>query len=962
MVTRKPITQDEAASTAAPPELRVEGMRQELWSPSESEQASENAWANESHQNRPATQQQPGPGSSTAQSIPAALRPGNPGNYSDFEQEEEVIWGTPSQKTDDPPAENSKQSLSHVPTVLRPGGGVKHETNPFKRKPAPGSVQEAVNVPPMPSASPPPPPPLPTGAFSDLSINESSRNPWQPALDDKGPSPVPLPDTSDQASGKNAWSSEQPSREPSRKPSQTGLSGSPALLSLASDEEGSAAWDEVPPHNAPPPPRPPLPSGPSDEEAFADQHAWDDVGLLDKGKAPATQTMPDLTAPGPSDGWNLVDTGPAPGQLSRQSTWENFEDDDDDDGRGVKKKAPAEPATQPAADEPELPPALPPRRSSDAAPPPPPRRVDTDRTETYAIKNITWHDAKSTKNPRTSPILVQNANGPCPLVALVNALTLTTPADVNTALVETLRTREQVSLELLLNAVFDELMSSRRTTKDSELPDVTELYDFLKGLDTGMNVNPRFIPTPETVKAFKRTSLTHLHPTERSDLIPGTFEDTKEMKLYATFAIPLIHGWIPPRDDAVYEALERRAASYEDVQNILFREEELEEKLSSPTQQGLTEEEQELYQDILTIKSFLSISATQLTAWGLEVLTKAIQPGTIAILFRNDHFSTLYRHPQTLELFTLVTDAGYAGHAEVVWETLSDVNGEQSEFFSGDFRLVGGANQHQQAEGRGGQVPGAFPGSSSGGQDWTAVQGGRGQERQSMQQEPPLSPAHEQEDRDLALALQLQEEEDERHRQEQARRQRESQLSEQFIEQQATQPTPAIRGGRGGSTVPGRGGRDASNGQRRRSSAGVTIPVTSTSNNSSTASVSTSATRGRGGRTGQVVRPLVPPPGSTRLTVRPPEDGLDDAPPSYEQAASQTAYEPPAGHPSHPSSSPDRRSASISSPSASTSRIRPVPSNNSSRLGAGPPPAMRPSASPVMNTPTGGRDKDCIVM
>ncbi len=646
----------------------------------------------------------------------------------------------------------------------------------------------------------------------------------------------------------------------------------------------------------------------------------------------------------------------------------------------------------------------------------------SDQNETYQIKNITWYDVNAAKNPRTSPILVQNANGPCPLLALVNALTLTTPADMNTALVDTLRSREQVSLGLLLDAVFDELMSPRRTNEDSELPDVTELYAFLKGLHTGMNVNPRFIPTPETATAFKRTSLTHLHPVERGDLIPGTFEDTKEMKLYSTFSIPLIHGWIPPKDDAVYGAFTRQAQSYEDVQNLLFREEELEEKLSSPSSRGLSEEEQEIYQDILTIKSFLSISATQLTPWGLEVITKATQPGAVAILFRNDHFATLYRHPQTRDLVALVTDAGYAGHEEVVWESLIDVNGEHSEFFSGDFREVGGAQQQQQQQRQQQQQMGnssaagsslLYPGAASNRDEWPAVgaagagasgwttvqqQGRRG--KKNAAQDPPQSPMHEQEDRDLALALQLQEEEEERHRTEEARRKRESLLSEQFIEQQARQ-SGAIAGprsprGNGGSRGARGGGRTAQSSlsvNQRRSSNGITIPIAAPNGSDRARSASVTTTNNRGGAVGsaagtgrvvQTVRSLVPP-----VTHRPADDGVDDAPPSYEHAARQAPYTPPAGHPSHPASSPTASNAgSSTSVALPTPQQQPRPqprpqprqqqqqqqqlpplinsagrtntAGSSSSLGRGyrqgvPPPVLGVSPGP-------GKDRDCVVM
>jgi ubiquitin carboxyl-terminal hydrolase MINDY-1/2 len=454
-----------------------------------------------------------------------------------------------------------------------------------------------------------------------------------------------------------------------------------------------------------------------------------------------------------------------------------------------------------------------------------------------------------------------------------------------------------------------------------------------------MNVNPRFVPTPELITAHKRSSM-HVHPSQRDDIIPGTFEDTRDMKLYATFSIPLIHGWLPPKDDPACEAFARQALSYDEAQNLMFREEELEDKLSNSST-GLTEQEQQIYQDILTIKSWLNSSATQLTKWGLEVITRSIQPGTFAILFRNDHFSTLYRHPQTHQLFTLVTDAGYYSHDEIVWESLVDINGERAEFFSGDFRLVGGPQQEPSQD-----IPGAWytdDESTTQGGEWQTVQSRRGRNGES-QPEPPVSPMsanHEQEDRDLALALQLQEEEDERHRSEQAARRRESQLSEQYIEQQGRGTTARTgpQRGRGGSS---RGGLVSARG----SSTSVNIPVRGGS------------TTARGGRPGQHVRPLVPPANTTH---RPTNAEDDDAPPSYEQASKAEPYVPPTGHPNHPSSSPS--SATSARRRQTLSGIGPgqqpqTQAGPSTPVGAGrgrPMPAHQHSAS-------AGRDKDCLVM
>ncbi|KAF3800193.1 hypothetical protein GCG54_00003720 [Colletotrichum gloeosporioides] len=678
MVTRKPAPDDTSVDTNAAP--RLQDMRKELWSATtDSPSDVGSVWDDASQQKGAAAlNQQP-----AHHDIPDSLKPGAGAAMNGAETTngvwDDVNGGRPQT------ADKSKDAVD-VPLALRPGPPQgppsRSDTNPFKKKDVRAGSEET--TPPMPPAQP----------LSQVSTGEISNNPWQPALDQHAlqreqkavASTVQQPLRAQPSSDaeQDAWSVSQDSRLPP-------ISTSPALMSLPS-EPTSPAWDDLPENQAKLPAQPPPAPKEVLNEVTDEQHAWDDLGAQNKGKgkAAAPVAAAAIVEDGPIDDWNLVDApAPAPAPPSKPVEAATPKPQSNENLIDTDEPEPAEKA----------PPALPPRNDEEHPPRQPPRPVD-GKSETYQIKNINWFDHSAEKNPRTSPILVQNANGPCPLVALVNALTLTTPASVSdTALVQVLRSREQISLGYLLDAVFDELMSERRTHEDTSLPDVSELYGFLKGLHTGMNVNPRFIPTPDIVKAFKRTSLTHLHPTERDDLIPGTFEDTTEMALYAAFAIPLIHGWLPPKSDPAYGAFERQAASFEDVQTLLFLDEELQEKLGS-----LTEEEEQVYSDIQYIKAFLESSATQLTPCGLDVITKAMKPGSVAILFRNDHFSTLYRHPSTQQLLVLVTDAGYVSHDEIVWESLADVNGERTEYYSGDFRIVGG--QQAQSTSRGPQTGG----------------------------------------------------------------------------------------------------------------------------------------------------------------------------------------------------------------------------------------------------------------
>ena len=136
-----------------------------------------------------------------------------------------------------------------------------------------------------------------------------------------------------------------------------------------------------------------------------------------------------------------------------------------------------------------------------------------------------------------------------------------------------------------------------------------------------------------------------------------------------------------------HAALMRVAQYHEDIQLLHFRKEELESRVLGGG--SLSFEEEQTMKDIQTIQQFAEVdNATQLSPFGLGQLKNQLAPGSVSILFRNDHFSTLYKHPQSHKLYSLVTDAGYASHAEIVWESLVDVNGSRAEFFAGDFRAV----------------------------------------------------------------------------------------------------------------------------------------------------------------------------------------------------------------------------------------------------------------------------------
>lgn len=542
--------------------------------------------------------------------------------------------------------------------------------------------------------------------------------------------------------------------------------------------------------------------------------------------------------------------------------------------------------------------------------------------ETYQIKHFNWLDPRG-RGLKKSSMLTQNQNGPCPLLALVNALILSIE---DSALSKTLHSREQVTLGLIIESLMDELTTDTHGLAQGDLPDVDELTRFLLMLHTGMNANPKLASSSQPARNLidAGNSMLHMPQSLNDDRRPGSFEETADVRLYSAFSIPLLHGWLPTRSDPAYQAFTRSAPTYEDAQTIQFGEEELEAKLSEI---GLTADEQQLLQDIVSIRTFFKTYPTQLTPYGLTVISDSLYPGSFAILFRNDHFSTIYKHPDSGQLFALVTDTGFSTHDEVIWESLVDVSNKDSEFFSGDFCPVGNAPESALQQAR------SDPSS------WNAKQGPNTpvpsrQLNQASHLNPvdqeiasPSSPLQEQADADYALALQLQDEEEARAQQSQSQNPSSRRRS-------SNQPPPQ-------PPRPNRGNRASSQANE--------------------------------------IRPLIPARRQTNVPVNRSaelENG-EEAPPAYEEAAKRPAYQPPVGHPSHEGHTPTTPNPGRAGPTQQVSPVDARGYRGHGSTGVGMPGSGRrafgegrPSdgwrQAQAQNVGSGrnqkDRDKDCVVM
>ncbi|XP_009772020.1 uncharacterized protein [Nicotiana sylvestris] len=132
---------------------------------------------------------------------------------------------------------------------------------------------------------------------------------------------------------------------------------------------------------------------------------------------------------------------------------------------------------------------------------------------------------------RTTPIILQNDNGPCPLLAICNVLLLKNNLNLSPDIPE-------VSQEKLLSLVAERLIDSNSNVNDkdegyveNQQQNIADAIDLLPRLATGIDVNIKF---------------------RRID----DFEFTRECAIFDLLDIPLYHGWIvDPQDHDTANAI-----------------------------------------------------------------------------------------------------------------------------------------------------------------------------------------------------------------------------------------------------------------------------------------------------------------------------------------------------------------------------------------------------------------------
>ncbi|CCE81445.1 Piso0_002101 [Millerozyma farinosa CBS 7064] len=308
----------------------------------------------------------------------------------------------------------------------------------------------------------------------------------------------------------------------------------------------------------------------------------------------------------------------------------------------------------------------------------------------FEIKIISWSEYE-----HKTPILLQDVNGPCPLIALINTLLLKNELIVRNHILNNSGSELQlkdttqnvnefksylekqykltglISLDDLISRLGDLLIVfSDAKAHDNEIQsNVDHLLEKLPLLHTGLSVNP--------------------------NVVDGTFPDDDLATIFfKIFDLDLRHGWClddsenatqawkeeTSGDESEYRSLLsllRQLKTFDALQDFLLAELDREDQ---------NYQDHEYKQDIL--KKWLTINQTQLTGAGLSFLNMSMDPTDVIVFFRNNHFSTLYKRNDQ-EFYTLTTDSsfnkGMKSVNKIVWQSLVSISGKEDLFFTGDF-------------------------------------------------------------------------------------------------------------------------------------------------------------------------------------------------------------------------------------------------------------------------------------
>jgi ubiquitin carboxyl-terminal hydrolase MINDY-1/2 len=244
-------------------------------------------------------------------------------------------------------------------------------------------------------------------------------------------------------------------------------------------------------------------------------------------------------------------------------------------------------------------------------------RENNTETNYYNIKWINFKD-----NSKNVPIIMQNKNGPCPLIAIANILLLRQTMTFNPN--KTIINGDEL-IQYLVDTLFNEIIPKQHEAQCQMKPEMSNnlehnIDDALKlinSLQNGLDVNVKFTKC-------------------------DAFEYTKELNIFDLFNIQLLHGWIAEEEE-VKEIIQNK--SYNQCIEIVINNKNI----------ACGDNVNNIDYSFMLIEQFLERTSSQLTYSGLTQLYEMMRSDQLAVLFRNNHFSVVYKDEKSSQLYTLLT-------------------------------------------------------------------------------------------------------------------------------------------------------------------------------------------------------------------------------------------------------------------------------------------------------------------
>lgn len=309
--------------------------------------------------------------------------------------------------------------------------------------------------------------------------------------------------------------------------------------------------------------------------------------------------------------------------------------------------------------------------------------ITYDDDDSYLIKQIQFGVLHVS-------IVLQDRDGPCPLIAIANTLLLRGEIGLP-------RNQATITHNALVKLLRDYAMQINRVPRDASA-------EIKANIEANVEASVRVLCSYK----MRRGLLINPSLTEVS-----SFEFTPEIGVFDLFCIRTFHGWVVGPDDApalrdffhgrtynqVLDALAYLQHEYDlSAGSTVTRDDEdddEEEDVRSGAIRRSTSRVSEEYgtqeQASLAIAWFAR-HRSQLTHSGASELERAVKENEIGILFRNNHFSTIIRHNG--KLYALMSFAAYSECPHYVWDRVEVGGAESGTAFDGAFRSLSQSQQY----------------------------------------------------------------------------------------------------------------------------------------------------------------------------------------------------------------------------------------------------------------------------